>query len=112
MTLTNSGNASLAITTVKIGGTNASDFSKTDTCTNATVAASATCAISVTFAPTAAGSRTASISIADNASGSPQSVSLTGTATSQPTPPGTYPIVLNGVSGSDSHSITVNVTVQ
>ena len=112
VTLTNSGNASLAITTVKIGGTNASDFSKTDTCTNATVAASATCAISVTFAPTAAGSRTASISIADNASGSPQSVSLTGTATSQPTPPGTYPIVLNGVSGSDSHSITVNVTVQ
>ncbi len=113
VTLTNSGNANLTISTVTIGGTNAGDFSKTaDTCTNATVAASATCSMSVTFAPTAAGSRTASISIADNATGSPQTVSLSGTATSQPTPPGTYPIVINGVSGSDTHSLTVNVTVQ
>jgi len=28
-----------------------------------------------------------------------------------PTPPGTYPVVVNAVSGSDSHSLTVNVTV-
>jgi len=113
VTLTNSGNANLTISTVTIGGTNASDFSKTaDTCAGATVAAGGTCSISVTFAPTATGSRSASVSIADNATGSPQSVSLSGTATSSPTPPGTYPIVVKGVSGSDSHSITVNVTVQ
>jgi hypothetical protein len=48
----------------------------------------------------------------DNASGSPQSISLSGTGISQPTPTGTYPIVVNAVSGSDSHSITVNVDVQ
>jgi hypothetical protein len=33
----------------------------------------------VTFTPTASGTRTASLTVSDNASGSPQSVSLTGT---------------------------------
>jgi uncharacterized membrane protein len=67
--------------------------------------------ISVTFAPTAAGTRSASLSITDNASGSPQTVNLTGTAVSG-TPPGTYPVVVNAVCATDSHSITVNVVVQ
>jgi hypothetical protein len=65
----------------------------------------------VTFTPTAAGSRNASVSITDNATGSPQTVNLSGTGTA-PTPAGTYPIVVNAVSGAASHSLTVNVTVQ
>ena len=113
VTVTNSGNAGLAISTITIGGTNAGDYARSaDSCTGATVAASTTCSISVAFTPTAAGSRTASVSLVDNATGSPQTVALTGTGTSSPTPPGTYPIVVNGSSGSDTHSITVNVTVQ
>jgi hypothetical protein len=41
----------------------------------------ASCQVTVTFKPLAAGNRSASISISDNAAGNPHSVSLTGTAT-------------------------------
>ncbi|HEX5546394.1 MAG TPA: choice-of-anchor D domain-containing protein [Ktedonobacterales bacterium] len=79
ITVTNTGNASLHVTSVTLTGTNAGDFAKsTDTCSGATVAANATCTVSVTFKPTAAGSRTASLSFADDAPGSPQSVALSG----------------------------------
>ncbi len=81
VTLTNSGTATLNITSITITGTNTGDFAQTNTC-GTSVTASGTCAISVTFTPTAAGSRTASVSITDDATGSPQTVSLTGTGTS------------------------------
>ena len=78
VTLTNSGNATLMISGISITGADAGDFAQTNTC-GSSVAASANCTISVTFKPTASGSRTASVSVADNATGSPQTVSLTGT---------------------------------
>jgi len=77
VTLTNSGTAVLSITGITIGGTNSGDFSETNTC-GTSVAAGGTCAINVTFTPGATGSRTASISINDSASGSPHSVALDG----------------------------------
>src|SRR5256886_2215766 len=49
---------------------------QTNTC-GTSVAAGANCAISVTFTPTATGTRTGAITITDNAAGSPQSVNLT-----------------------------------
>ncbi len=77
--VTNNGNASLHVTSVTFTGTNAGDFAKSaDTCTGATVAVNATCTVSVTFSPTASGSRTASLSFADDAPSSPQTVALTG----------------------------------
>jgi len=113
VTLTNTGTGSLSITSIGRTGTNPGDFSDTYTC-GSSLAAGANCTISVKFAPTATGTRSASVSIVDNASGSPHSISLIGTGT-QPTPPtpaGTYPIVVNAVSGGDTHTLTVNVTVQ
>jgi hypothetical protein len=83
ITLSNTGNASLSITSIGITGTNSGDFSQTNTC-GTSVAQSATCTITVVFNPTAAGNRTGSISIADNAAGSPQTASLTGTAAAAP----------------------------
>jgi len=80
LTLSNTGNAALSITSVALTGTNAGDFAQTNTC-GSSVAAGGNCAITVTFTPAATGSRTASVSITDNASGSPQSVSLSGTGT-------------------------------
>jgi len=77
-TLTNSGNAALNVTSIAVSGTNASDFAETNNC-GSSVAAGANCTISVTFKPTTAGTRTASVTLTDNASGSPQTVSLTGT---------------------------------
>ena len=80
VTLTNSGNAALSVTTLTFKGTNVGDFAQTNTC-GSSVVAGGNCTISVTFAPAASGSRTATLSITDNASGSPQTVSLTGTGT-------------------------------
>ncbi len=79
-TLTNTGNAALTISSVGITGTNAADFAQTNNCPSSpsTLAAGGSCTISVTFTPGAGGSRSASVSIADDASGSPQSIPLTG----------------------------------
>ena len=74
VTLTNTGNASLAISSITASG----DFSQTNTC-GTSVSAGANCTISLTFKPIAGGTRTGSLSIFDNVPGSPQSVALTGT---------------------------------
>ena len=68
----------MTITSIAVTGTNAGDFDQTNTC-GSSVPAGGNCTISVTFTPTAIGSRTASVTITDNAAGSPQTVSLTGT---------------------------------
>jgi hypothetical protein len=78
VTLTNTGNATLSITSLTTTGANASDFAEADTC-GSSVAAGANCTIAVLFTPAAGGTRTAALSIADNASGSPHTVSLSGT---------------------------------
>jgi hypothetical protein len=80
VTLTNTGNGTLTITSITLAGADPTDFSQTNTC-GSSVAAGASCTINVTFKPTAKNSRTASVSIADNAAGSPQTVSLKGTGT-------------------------------
>ena len=79
-TLTNDGTAPLTIASIGLTGTNPGDFSQTNTCpiSPAPLAVNAKCTITVTFTPTAEGSRSASVSIADNAPGSPQGVSLSG----------------------------------
>jgi hypothetical protein len=77
-TLQNTGQAVLVISNIAISGTNRGDFTQTNDC-GTSVAAGASCTFSVTFAPTASGNRSASLSITDNAGGSPQQVSLTGT---------------------------------
>lgn len=83
VTLTNSGNAPLTISSIAIAGTNSGDFAQTNTCpTNgATLAANTNCAITLTFAPSATGTRAASLTITDDAPGSPHNVALTGTGT-------------------------------
>src|SRR2546426_875522 len=88
VTLTNSGTAPLSIATAVLGGANAGDFALASgtTCINgATLAAGANCVLNLTFTPTAASARTATVTITDDAAGSPQSVSLTGTGVTPPT---------------------------
>ena len=84
VTLKNTGNGDLNISSISITGANVSSFSQTNTCT-ATLTASSSCVITVSFSPKAPGALTASVGVTDNATGSPQTVSLTGTGTS-PTP--------------------------
>src|SRR5207244_4054442 len=73
ITLTNTG-TSLSITSITTTG----DFGQTNNC-GAVVSAGASCTITVTFTPTATGARSGSVSISDNASDSPQAVTLSGT---------------------------------
>ena len=85
ITLSNAGNATLNITGILITGTNPADFTQTTTC-GTSLAASSTCSISVTFSPASATTFTATLSVTDNAAGSPQSASLTGTGSTAPAP--------------------------
>ena len=78
VTLTNTGSAALTVTSVSITGANTGDYSETNNCPES-LGVNANCTISVTFKPTASGARIASVSIADSATGSPQSVTLSGT---------------------------------
>ncbi|MGA3326140.1 MAG: SBBP repeat-containing protein [Terriglobia bacterium] len=115
-TVTNTGTANLTLSTVTVGGTNASDFATSaDTCTGATVTPNGTCTVSVTFTPSATGDRSASLILTDNASGSPQSLSLTGTGGTAPPVAGVSPSSLTfsyeGVgTTSASQSITLSNT--
>jgi hypothetical protein len=76
VTLSNSGNAPMTITSLTASG----DFAQTSNCVSP-LAAHTYCTITVTFTPTAAGTRTGAITVNDNALGSPHTVSLSGTGT-------------------------------
>jgi hypothetical protein len=80
ITLTNIGTTSLSITAIAVTGTNAADFVQTHTC-GASLAAGAKCTFSITFTPSAIGARSASLSVTDNAAGSPQLIPLKGVGT-------------------------------
>ena len=82
-TLTNTGNAALTISGIALAGANSVAFRNTNTC-GSTLAAGASCTIAVTFSPTSTGTDTATLSVSDNASGSPQTSSLTGVAIAPP----------------------------
>lgn len=109
VTVKNSGTTSLMISKVATG---TSAFTETDNCAGTTVAPAGTCTIMVTFAPqssTAPGSVTDAVSVTDNASGSPQTVGLSGTAwdfsvtagsaSAAKGAMGTFPVTITGLGG-------------
>lgn len=87
--LTNSGEANLTISSITVTGANATSFPQSNNCP-ATLAPEFSCTIAVQYAPTATGKQTASLSIADNAAGTPQTVALSGTGTAGTTPVVTF----------------------
>ena len=74
VTLSNTGNFTLTLNSIVVSG----DFAQNNNCGSA-LAPNASCVISVTFTPQSSGSASGAVSITDNASGSPQTVSLSGT---------------------------------
>jgi phosphatidylserine/phosphatidylglycerophosphate/cardiolipin synthase-like enzyme len=72
--------AAITITSIQISGNNGGDFAETNTC-GTILAADTSCTITVNFTPTAAGTRTGTVSVADSAANSPQTSSLSGTGT-------------------------------
>jgi len=79
VTLTNSGTAAATVSAVSVTG----DFSQTNNC--ASVAVNATCTVTVTFKPTAGGTRTGTLTVTSNANDNPVTVGLTGTGISSTT---------------------------
>jgi hypothetical protein len=120
VTLTNNGQASLTITGIVIGGTNAGDFAfaaPATTCPTAggNLAGGANCIVSLTFKPTATGVRAATVTITDNAggvAGTTQVVTLggTGTAPAVTLAPNPLPAFGNQRVGTTSTGQTVTIT--
>jgi sugar lactone lactonase YvrE len=80
--LSDPGLAQLSGISVSLGGTNASAFALTsDSNCGATLSAGSSCTIAITFTPPAIGNYNATLSVADNATGSPQTIPLTGIGT-------------------------------
>jgi HYDIN/CFA65/VesB-like, Ig-like domain len=78
VSIADTGQQPLTISAISIAGTNAADFTAAPgQCP--TVATGASCSLQVSFHPSADVSENAQLSISDDASGSPQSVDLTGT---------------------------------
>ena len=78
LTLYNSG-STLTISNISIS---AGSFSQTNNCTSLSTGYS--CGITVTFAPTTAGTQSATLTITDDAPGSPHTVAISGDAVGQP----------------------------
>src|SRR3989441_921354 len=76
----------MTITSIGFTGTNPGDFGQTNNCplSPSTLAANATCTINVTFTPAVTGSRSATLTVTDNASNSPQTAGVSGTGIAPP----------------------------
>jgi hypothetical protein len=83
ITVTNTANVALPITSITLSGTNPKQFSQTHTC-GTSVAVGATCTISVVFKPAASGSRSATLNLNASGGAGPQTVALTGTGVVAP----------------------------
>jgi centrosomal CEP192-like protein len=78
--ITSTGTAPLFVSSLTLGGANPGDFTiDSDGCTNHTLNPGTSCAAYVSFEPLRIGTRTATITIAHNASVAPVVVSLSGT---------------------------------
>lgn len=85
-TLSNTGNAALTLGSIGLGGAAPGDFALSGgSCVaGASIAASASCSLQLTFKPTATGARAATLTINHNASGGASTLSLSGTGNAVP----------------------------
>jgi hypothetical protein len=77
VTFTNTGTTTLNLTSIGITGSNTKDFAETNACPSS-FAPNASCIVSVTFTPTATGSRSANLTFVDSAQVGTQNVALSG----------------------------------
>ena len=77
-TVTNNGNGDLDVSGVAISGDDPGDFLARTDCTKSPVMPGGTCSVSVHFAPTSTGKRSATVAVADDAPQSPQGVTASG----------------------------------
>ena len=107
ITITNSGSASVTISQASASGTG---FSISGLNTPATIAAGQSAIMSAQFAPTTPGSKSGSISIVSNASNSPLTISLGGTATQPQITATPGSASFGNVTTGTSNSQTINLS--
>jgi len=104
--LTNTGTGALTPLTISTSG----DFAETNNCT-VPINPGTACTIGVTFTPTAAGTRTGTLTLTDNATNSPQTVTLSGVGAGQPASISPTSLTFgNEPVGSTSASQTITLT--
>lgn len=96
VTVNSVGSAPLQINRISVSSGQAADFQQTNTC-GSSVAASASCQISVKFAPSAGGSESSTLVIDDNSVTGSAEVTLSGSGLTS-TPPGYYLFTVTGTS--------------
>jgi hypothetical protein len=110
--LTNIGVATLNVTSIVPAG----DFSVVTDC-GTTLAVGQSCGAAVSFTPTVTGARSGTLTITDDAAGSPHTVTLNGTGQAAPstgtgTPAGTYSVAVSGIAGTMTHAASLTLAVQ
>jgi probable HAF family extracellular repeat protein len=105
--LTNTGNASLQISSISVGGPNAQEFQETNDC-GTTVAPKASCTLTITFIPDEEGDGKGDILITDNAPDSPQEIALGG---STAVPDYTLSTAPSQLSGNAGQTLTTSLSV-
>src|SRR4051794_8076698 len=84
--------SNLTIAGAALGGANAGDYAITsNTCAGATLPSGSTCTVGVSFAPGAAGARSATLTLTDNTTAGSHVVALTGRGTTPPPAPAPAP---------------------
>ncbi|HEY8199803.1 MAG TPA: choice-of-anchor D domain-containing protein [Actinomycetota bacterium] len=79
VTVSNTGAAVMTVSTVGLEGQNAPEFAKSsDTCSGMTLLPGRACTVGITFTPRAAGTRFATLTVTDDAPGSPHTMSIVG----------------------------------
>ena len=112
VTLTNTGVGPLTVSSIGLGGLNATEFSQTNTCgvLPATLAAAGTCTISVTFKPATTGTKTATLSVVDGAGTQMATLNGTGTAAAVTLTPSTSLVFASQLVNTTSAAQAVTVT--
>jgi hypothetical protein len=83
VSISDTGNGPLYLTSFLLSSGNASSFAVTNNICGTTLAAGSTCDFTISFTPATTGSFSTMLTVTDNAANSPQTLQLSGTATTQ-----------------------------
>jgi hypothetical protein len=110
LTLTNNSTTAITISSIALTGANPGDFKIASKTCGSSLAASACCSASISFAPTTTGNRSATLQFTDSAGNSPQTAALTGlgVAPNSVTPnPSSLTFATTGIGSSSSSQSVV-----
>lgn len=110
VTLTNNSTTTITISSIALVGTNVGDFRISSQTCGSTLAASASCTVSIAFAPTTTGTRSAMLQFTDTAGNNPQTAALSGlgVAAGNLTPnPSSLTFAITGLGSSSSSQSVV-----